>query len=337
MNALIIGGTKFLGYHLVRRLLDEGIKVTLFNRGITRDDFGDEVIRTYGDRKDYRKFYETFHRKRYDVVVDLIGYAPEDVETAIATFKDRIGQYIFISTGQVYLVTENKHQPATEEDYYQDIIDCPAGEETPYLYGVRKRQCEDLLEEAFKFRQFPSVRFRCPIIHGARDYTFRLYSYIFRLLDENPLIIPEQGDSIIRHVYVKDVVEVIFSTLQISQTRGKVYNLAGEEVLLLSEFLQLIAGVLEKPLPLYKIPGNILKKHNIPPDISPFSGKWTSYLDPTLAMEELKFKPTPLKQWLNEVTHWFVDEYEGPEPQNYGHRDQEIRLAEIWGRKTRLE
>jgi len=270
------------------------------------------------------------------MVVDLIGYDPEDVKTAIATFKGHIGQYIFISTGQVYLVTENKHQPAAEEDYYQELIDCPPGEEEPYLYGIRKRQCEDLLEEAFKFRQFPSVRFRCPIIHGARDYTLRLYSYIIRLLDDNPLIIPEDGDSIIRHVYVKDVVEAIFSTLQISQTRGKVYNLAGEEVLMLSEFLQLTASVLEWQLTLYKIPGDILKEYDIPLDISPFSGKWTSYLDPTLAMAEIKFKPTPLREWLSEVAHWFVDEYEGQEPPNFIYLDREIRLTEFWRKKKRL-
>ncbi len=334
MDVLVIGGTKFLGYHLVQRLLNEGINVVLYNRGITPDDFGDKVKRVIGDRKDYKKFFDTFRRQRFDVVVDLIGYDPDDVEVAIKTFKGHIGQYIFVSTGQVYLVTKNSHLPATEEDYYQDIIDCPPGEEEAYLYGIQKRQCEDLLKEAFEFQHFPSVRFRCPIIHGAKDYTLRLYSYLFRLLDENPLIIPDDGDSIIRHIYVKDVVNAIISIFQVTPTRGKVYNLASREVLSLTAFLQLTARLIEKTLTLYKLPINILKESGLSRDISPFSGRWVAYLDASLAMEEISFKPTPIKQWLREVINWFIYEYDGPEPKNYEHREKEIALAEEWRQKN---
>jgi nucleoside-diphosphate-sugar epimerase len=209
LKVLVIGGTKFLGYHLVQRLIAMEIDVTVFNRGITPDDFGDKIQRVLGDRKDYKNFFEIFRKQPFDVVVDLIGYEADDIEVAIKTFKDHVGQYIFISTGQVYLVTKNLHQPATEEDYNQDIIECPPGEEPAYLYGINKRKCEDLLVSAFNFQHFPSVRFRCPIIHGARDYTLRLYSYLIRLLDDNPIIIPHGGDSVIRHVYVEDVVNSI--------------------------------------------------------------------------------------------------------------------------------
>jgi nucleoside-diphosphate-sugar epimerase len=333
MNVLVIGGTRFLGYHLIQRLLNEGTKVVLFNRGIHPDDFGDKVERVVGDRKDYKKFYDTFHRRQFDVVVDLIGYDPDDVEVAVKTLKNNIGQYIFISTGQVYLVTKNKHLPSAEKDYYQDIIECPPGEEAAYLYGIRKRHCEDFLEEAFKFQHFPSVRFRCPIIHGERDYTLRLYSYLLRMLDENPLIIPESSDPVIRHVYVKDVVDAIFSVLQVEQTRGKVYNLASEEVLVLAEFLQLASRFVEKPLTIYKIPATILRQNEIPPEISPFSSKWISYLDPSLAQEETNFKPTPIYHWLRETIHWFMYEYDGPEPENFNNRQKEIALAEWWRRK----
>jgi len=330
---LVIGGTRFLGYHLVQRLLNEGIKVVLFNRGISPDNFGDKVERVVGDRKNYEKFFDSFRRKQFDVVVDLIGCDRDDVEVAVKTFKNNIGQYIFISTGQVYLVTKNKHLPAAEKDYYQDIIECPPGEEAAYSYGIRKRQCEDFLEEAFKFQHFPSVRFRCPIIHGERDYTLRLYSYLLRLLDGNPLIIPESSDPIIRHVYVNDVVNAIFAVFQAEQTRGKVYNLADGEVLVLSEFLQLASRFVGKPLSVYEIPAPILKQNDISLEISPFSGKWVSYLDPSLAQEEINFKPTPINHWLRETIHWFVYEYDGPKPENYNNREKEIALAEWWRKK----
>jgi nucleoside-diphosphate-sugar epimerase len=333
MKALVIGGTRFLGYHLVRRLLKEGIEVVLFNRGISPDDFGENVGRVFGDRNSYNKFFNTFRNKKFDIVVDLIGYDRDGVESAVKTFKGNIGQYIFISTGQVYLVTKNEQLPATEKDYYQDVIECPSGEEAAYSYGIKKRECEDFLDEAYKFQHFPSVRFRCPIIHGERDYTLRLYSYLIRLMDGNPLITPEGSDIIIRHVYVGDVVNAILNVFQAEQTRGMVYNLASEEILVLSELLQLASKVVEIPLTLHEIPLSILKQNKIPTEISPFSGRWVSYLDPSLAREEINFKSTPINQWLSRTIHWFMHEYDGPQPENYLNRSKEISLAQSWQKK----
>ncbi len=337
MRALVIGGTRFVGYHIVNRLLAEGIEVVVFNRGQTPDDFGDRIQRIHGDRKDYQKFYETFRRSRFDVVVDVIGYHPEDVEVAIKTFKGRVGQYIFISTGQVYLVTQNTHWPAREEDYYQPLAPCPPGEEAGYEYGVNKRACEDLLEEAYKFHKFPAVRFRFPIIHGPRDYTLRLYSYIRRILDGYPLIIPEDGDVPIRHVYVGDVVEAIMRVLQVEHTRGKVYNVASQETLKLSEFLRLTARMLERDVTLYTIPEKIMLEHGVPREVSPFSGKWVSLLDPSLIMEELKFTPTPVEEWLRDTVQYFIADYSGGDPENYRYRRQELELIQHWKRLKKLD
>jgi len=330
MKVLIIGGTRFLGYHLTRALLRENFEVTLFNRGKTRDDFGPEIERIHGDRKDYKHFFDIFRGKKFDVVIDLIGYDLQDAIVAEEAFRDCIGQYIFISTGQVYLITENKHQPARETDYDQDLIECPEGEEAGYNYGLQKRQIEDFLVDAFQSRRFPSVRFRCPIIHGPRDYTLRLYSYLLRIADGNPLIIPEGRDNIIRHVYVADVVGAIKSAMSRESVNGQVFNLAQNEVLVLSEFVARIAGLMERKTEIIEIPPGELLANDVPLDISPFSGKWVSYLDPSLAQQTLDFHSTPLNEWLPVVIKYFMEEYSGSEPDNYRYRTSEIRLVKKW-------
>ncbi len=52
----MIGGTRFMGYHLTRRLLADGHDLTLYNRGVSTDDFGDRVKRVKGDRYDLKAF-----------------------------------------------------------------------------------------------------------------------------------------------------------------------------------------------------------------------------------------------------------------------------------------
>lgn len=326
MNILLIGGSKFLGYHLTHTLLNNDIRVTLFNRGQTADDFADSVERVTGDRKEYQRFHDLFHRRKFDAVIDLIAYDPEDAEVCERTFRDHIGQYIFISTGQVYLVTENKNLPAREEDFFQDLIPCPPGEEPAYEYGIKKRQIEIFLREQYSFRKFPAVSLRCPIIHGPKDYTLRLYSYLMRIRDGNPLIIPHGGDSIIRHIYVHDVVQAILKILSDPTIRGEAFNLAQKEVLNLSEFLKMVGTLMNVPVQTIEIPISGWGGNKISEDISPFSGRWVSYLDPSRAESELDFHSTPFEEWIPEVVEYFFEKYQGPFPENYQNREMETNL-----------
>jgi nucleoside-diphosphate-sugar epimerase len=326
LKILIIGGSKFLGYHLTHSLIGNDFHVTLFNRGQTEDNFGDSVERIKGDRKDYNRFYDLFHRKTFDAVIDLIAYDLEDVEVSERTFRNNIGQYLFMSTGQVYLVTKNKNLPASEEDFFQDIIPCPPGENSAYEYGIRKRKIEIFLKEQYSFRKFPAISLRCPIIHGPKDYTLRLYSYLLRIQDGNRLIIPQGGDSIIRHIYVGDVIQAILRVLSNPTIRGEAFNLAQKEVLTLSEFIGVIGVLMNSQVQTVEIPLLELSEHQLPADISPFSGRWVSYLNPDRAESELDFHSTPMEEWLPGVFDFFFNKYNGPEPENYQNRDREIQL-----------
>ena len=63
--------------------------------------------------------------------------------------------------------------------------------------------------------------------------------------------------------------------------------------------------------------------------ISPYSSQWVSYLDPSLAIQEISFKTTPIREWLGETLSWFIHQYDGPEPQNYQFREKEIELSKM--------
>src|SRR5687768_1305190 len=99
MKLLILGGARFLGYHLVAAARAREHDLTLFNRGhqALAVDPGVEII--HGDRnRDAAKL----GGRRWDAVIDTCGYLPQSVRTSAEALAAAVGQYVFISSVSVY-------------------------------------------------------------------------------------------------------------------------------------------------------------------------------------------------------------------------------------------
>ena len=99
MNILIIGGTRFLGRHLVESALERGHRVTLFNRGQTNPGLFPQVETILGDRE---TDLEVLAGRHWEAVIDTCGYFPRLVKLSAEALKDAVAQYLFISTVSVY-------------------------------------------------------------------------------------------------------------------------------------------------------------------------------------------------------------------------------------------
>src|SRR5262245_60271746 len=166
MKVLIIGGTRFVGPLLVFRLLAAGHQVTVLNRGTLADPFGafgGRVERLVADRTS-PAFAPLLAGRAFDAAVDFAAYTAADALGAIAALSGRVGHYVFISTGQVYLVREGCPRPSREIDYEGPVLPRPTEERDlpQWEYGAGKRACEDALVEAWDKARFPSTRIRIP-------------------------------------------------------------------------------------------------------------------------------------------------------------------------------
>jgi len=327
MKILIIGGSRFVGYHLARHLLEEGHQLTLFNRGQTVDDFGQKIKRLRGDRYNWQQFSKALAGRKFDVVVDMIAFRREDSQAAIKLFSGKIGHFIHISTAAVYVVTKDYPCPLKEEDFQRDLNPRPNKEDDLWIYGYQKRECEEVLKRAHRQQKFPVTILRLPIVVGERDYTLRAYSYIIRVMDGKPLILPDGGMNVFTLIYQGDIVRTIASNLLNPSSWGEAYNLAQEEVISLRAFVKAIAGVLEKKLEIVNIPLEILKKNSFGLSFSPFTMRRPLILDVHKAKSQLHFKSTPFSVWITNTVLWFRDYYEGKPPQNYRKRKMEIEFC----------
>jgi nucleoside-diphosphate-sugar epimerase len=102
MRILVLGGTRFLGPHLVRRLAASGHEVVVFHRGQTHADLPDSVRHLQGDRRRLAEHAAQLQRLRADVVVDMIAFTADDARALVSVFRGSAARLVVLSSGDVY-------------------------------------------------------------------------------------------------------------------------------------------------------------------------------------------------------------------------------------------
>lgn len=326
---LIIGGTGNMGYYLSQRLAESGCDLTLLNRGITKEDLPRAIHRLTVDRTNHRQMRRALLAKPFDVVVDFVLYRRDEAQTVIELFRDNIEHYIALSSGQVYLVRDGLERPFRESDYEGALIPAPA--ETSYhyeewLYGVEKRDAEDVLNAESSRSGFPSTILRLPMVNSARDPYHRLFNYYLRLRDGGPILVPDTPNYELNHVYALDVVDIITQLIESGNGKGKVYNIAQDEHVSHDDFLNLLADIMGARATWVRADRNALVSNGFLPDCAPFSERWMSALDNSLGKSELGISYTPFADCLSEIIKHFDTNAMSP-PFAYRRRRAERQFA----------
>ncbi|NWG17481.1 MAG: NAD-dependent epimerase/dehydratase family protein [Chloroflexi bacterium] len=329
MRILIIGGTRNIGLLLAHDLLAEGHQVTIFNRGKTPDTLPEAVERLRGDRTDPAQVEAALAGRSFDAVVDMVLYRGVEAEAMTRLLKGRVGHYIFVSTGQVYLVREGIERPFRESDYEGRLMPAPKPNTYGYeewLYGVEKRQAEDVLAAAWAAEAFPYTSLRLPMVNSEHDPLYRLYGYVLRLQDGGLILVPETPDYPLRHIYSGDAVRAIKKALE-RGGQGQAYNIAQDETISLDKFLRILGDLLHVEPQVVKARRSLLEANGFLPDCSPFSDRWMSELDNTRSKTELGMTYTPLRQYLGRLVRYYSENPMPLRPHGYRRRQSEIQFC----------
>lgn len=327
MRILILGGTRNLGPLLVGELAARGHRLAVCNRGVTPDDLPEEVERLRADRGDREQLARALGARDFDAVIDTTLYTGPEAEGAVALLDGRVGHYLALSSGQVYLVRAGLRRPYVEEHYAGRVMPEPPRESRDWgewKYGVDKRAAEDVLAAAVAERGFPATLLRLPMVHSERDHYQRLHNYVARLADGGPILLPDGPHAPVRHVDGADVVRVIADLLESGSGLGGVYNLSQEETVPIEECLERVAEAAGRPLALARLPRERLLEEGLLPACSPFSGLWMSELDNRRSKRELGVGYTPFAATVERLVAHL--RRLGP-PAGYSQRPRELALA----------
>jgi nucleoside-diphosphate-sugar epimerase len=329
-NILIIGGTRNIGYLLSKHIIQAGHQLTILNRGVTPDDLPDGVHRLRCDRTDPQQLKRALNNRQFDMVIDMTLYHAAEADQIAEILRGQVGHYIAVSSGQVYLVREGIQRPFREQDYAGALTPQPTPntyDHEEWLYGMNKREMEDALFAKHDHEQFPVTTLRLPMVNSEYDHFRRLYGYILRVKDGDPILVPDTPNHPLRHIYGQDVVTAIIKLFETGAGKGQAFNISQDETLMLDEFLKILAKLLNKPLNIVNVPRKTLEEQGFLPDCSPFSDLWMSELDNTLSKQTFGMIYTPVETYLANIVNYYQQNSIDP-PISYRRRGAEKQLAQ---------
>jgi 2'-hydroxyisoflavone reductase len=197
MDLLILGGTRFLGRHLVEAALRDDHRVTLFNRGLSGPDLFPEVETITGDRDGD---LSALQGRRWDAVIDTCGYVPRVVRASAGLLADAADHYTFVSSISVY---PDDIGPGADEDApVQELEDHTVEEVTGETYGGLKALCERAAEEKMPSRV---LNVRPGLISGPHDPTDRFTYWPHRVAAGGEVLAPDRPERQVQFIDVRDL------------------------------------------------------------------------------------------------------------------------------------
>jgi nucleoside-diphosphate-sugar epimerase len=310
MRILVIGGTGFIGPHLVRELSQMGHTVAVFHRGKTQAHLPAESI--LGERRDLAAI-----RPKADVVIDLILSSGGQAESLMEVFRGIAGRVVVASSIDVYRACGVLHgseagplepMPLTENSSLRTKLQTypPAQVKTlQRLFGWIDDEYDKIpVERAIlSDPELPGTVLRLPMIYGPGDHLRRFHSVLKRIDDGRRFILFEEGCAAWRSPrgYVENVAAALALAAVSERAAGHVYNVAETPAFSELDWAGKIAAATGWDGEFITLPKERTPPHLVPPGNS--AQHWEA--DSTCIRRELGYKElVPLDEAIHRTIDW---------------------------------
>jgi 2'-hydroxyisoflavone reductase len=217
MRLLVLGGTVFLGRHIVAAATERGHDLTLFNRGRSDPAPIPGVEQIHGDRE--QDLARSVAGRRWDVVIDTSGYLPRVVRASAELLSDTVECYAFVSSISAYATFP---RPGLDEDAPLAPAPPPDAEDVVRYYSELKAACEGEVDSVLGDR---ALVIRPGLIVGPHDPTNRFTYWVRRLAEGGRVLAPGAPEQPVQLIDARDLGDWIVRMAE--ERAGGVYNATG--------------------------------------------------------------------------------------------------------------
>jgi nucleoside-diphosphate-sugar epimerase len=277
MRLLLIGGSGFIGPHVIAALLTGGHEVAVFHRGNARTVLPDGVRRVLGDRRALATSRPEFRDFGPDVVIDFILANRSQTQSTMNVFRGIAGRVVALSSGDVYRAAGILHRtepgplqavPLTEESdlrthgetYGKEVLEALRKTVPWFEADYDKIPVE---REILGDGELAGTVLRLPMVYGPGDPFGRLYPYLKRMDDGRRAILIQEGAAEWRapRGYVENVAQAIALAATSPAAAGRIYNLAEQKSYSELEWAQQIARHVRWEGRVLSTPADLTPKH----------------------------------------------------------------------------
>lgn len=211
LNLLVLGGTGFIGPHIVERAVERGHTVTLFNRGQTNTHLFPDLEKLKGNRDpDKDEGLSALEGRDWDAAIDTASFFPRVTGASANLLADHIDQYVFISSISVY--KDGSIHGMTEDAEVGTIEDETVEEITGETYGPLKALCE---QAAYKAMGGRATNIRPGFIVGPRDKAVnRFPQWVMRVAKREEIVAPGTPDDPVQYIDARDLAAFVVHSLE---------------------------------------------------------------------------------------------------------------------------
>jgi 2'-hydroxyisoflavone reductase len=188
MKLLVLGGTVFLGRHVVAQALQAGHEVTLLHRGRRGVGLFPAARTLIGDRDGDLSALDGL---AFDAVIDCSGYTGAQLARSTAALAD-VPRYLFVSSISVLAA----FPPGLPHDEDGPLLDGDSG------YGEQKARAEAVLRVA---RPGRATIVRPGLIVGPHDPTGRFTHWPLRVAQGGEVLAPGRPERPVQFIDVRDL------------------------------------------------------------------------------------------------------------------------------------
>jgi 2'-hydroxyisoflavone reductase len=211
---LVLGGTGFIGPHLVRLAVARGHTVSIFTRGRRTADLPAGVERLVGDRNGQ---LDALAGRRWDAVIDDSATNPDWVRLSTERLATS-GRYLFTSSTGVYY-PYLQHGLSESDAVHTEAADPKDASER---YGTNKATCEAIVGRVFGQR---GAVVRPTYIVGPGDTTDRFTYWPVRLAEGGDVLAPGKKSDPVQFVDVRDL--AAFMVTLVENDASGIFNAIG--------------------------------------------------------------------------------------------------------------
>lgn len=206
LDILILGGTGFIGPHMVREALRRGHQVSLFNRGRSNIALFPDLKLYVGDRN---KGLDVLKGHSWDAVIDNSGYVPRHVADSARMLNPVTAHYLYISTIAVYAGFSASND---EKSPLAVLADETVEEVTGETYGPLKALCEKRAAAEIDANKLTILR--PTYICGPGDSTDRFTYWPVRTMRGGDMLWPGTPADKIQIIDVRDLANFVVDCLE---------------------------------------------------------------------------------------------------------------------------